>query len=70
MARQARMAAGGAPHRITQHGNNRQPGFLTDDDRLFFLNTRRHECREQGFSVLGRLEERSAPGCFAGESPT
>lgn len=53
MSRQARVAVGGVPHHITQRGNGRQPVFLTDDDRLFFLATRRRKCGEHGLSLLG-----------------
>ena len=37
MPRQARVVAVGAPHHITQRGNNRQDVFLVDEDRLTYL---------------------------------
>lgn len=47
------MVAVGVPHHITQRGNNRQTVFLTDADRLFYLDTLRLKCREHGLDVLG-----------------
>lgn len=38
MARLARLTLPGYPHHIIQRGNNRQPVFLCDADRLFFLD--------------------------------
>jgi putative transposase len=37
MTRIARAIAVGAPHHVTQRGNNRQTVFFTDDDRLLYL---------------------------------
>jgi putative transposase len=38
LARLARLTLPGYPHHIIQRGNNRQAVFLSDDDRVFFLN--------------------------------
>ena len=53
MARMARVVAEGAPHHITQRGNNRQDVFLLDEDRRFYLETLKAKCREHGVAVLG-----------------
>ena len=37
MARLPRLTLAGHPHHVIQRGNNRQPIFLSDDDRLHFL---------------------------------
>jgi putative transposase len=37
MARLPRLTLAGHPHHVIQRGNNRQPIFLSDDDRLQFL---------------------------------
>lgn len=38
MARLPRLTVAGHPHHIIQRGNNRQPVFLDDDDRRYFLD--------------------------------
>ena len=53
MARQPRAVAVGVPHHVTQRGNNRQRVFLTDEDRLFYLDTLRRKCRDHSLRVLG-----------------
>jgi putative transposase len=42
MARNARAVAVGYPHHITQRGNNREPVFLDDQDRLIYTDLLRH----------------------------
>jgi putative transposase len=53
MPRNARVVAVGAPHHITQRGNNRQTVFLVDEDRRFYLETFREDSRRYGLRVLG-----------------
>lgn len=38
MARRRRLLVGGVTHHVIQRGNDRQPIFFTDDDRLLYLN--------------------------------
>lgn len=38
MARRRRLLAGGMTHHVIQRGNDRQPVFFSDDDRLLYLN--------------------------------
>ena len=47
------MVAVGAPHHLTQRGNNRQDVFLVDDDRRAYLERLRQDCRACGVRVLG-----------------
>ena len=42
MARNARAVAVGYPHHITQRGNNREPVFLDDQDRLIYTELLKH----------------------------
>ena len=49
----ARVAAAGAPHHITQRGNNRQDVFLLDDDRRFYLQTLHERSHRHGVTLLG-----------------
>lgn len=42
MARNARAVAVGYPHHITQRGNNREPVFLDDQDRLIYIDLLKH----------------------------
>ena len=53
MPRQPRVVAVGAPHHLTQRGNNRIPVFCSDADRLFYLDTLRRKARAHGLAVLG-----------------
>ncbi len=53
MPRQPRVVAVGAPHHITQRGNNRQDVFLLDDDRRRYLATLRRECVRRHVALLG-----------------
>lgn len=53
MPRAARVVAVGAPHHITQRGNNRQGVFLVDEDRRFYLETLREDSRRYGLRILG-----------------
>jgi putative transposase len=53
MARTARVVAVGAPHHITQRGNNRQEVFLSGEDRQFYLATLAESCRRYEIRVLG-----------------
>ena len=42
MPRNARMVAVGYPHHLTQRGNNREPVFFDDQDRLTYLGLLEH----------------------------
>ena len=53
MPREARVVVPGFPHHVTQRGNNRQDVFFTDDDRRFYLETLKDQCREFDLSVIG-----------------
>jgi putative transposase len=53
MPRQARVVAVGAPHHITQRGNNRQDVFLVDEDRLTYLELLTGQSRLCGLNLLG-----------------
>lgn len=53
MSRRARVVAVGAPHHITQRGNNRQDVFLTDEDRLRYLQLLRQHAAARELRVLG-----------------
>ena len=53
MPRRPRVVAVDVPHHITQRGNNRQTVFLTDADRLSYLDTLRRKCREHSLALLG-----------------
>lgn len=53
MSRQPRVVAVGAPHHITQRGNNRQDVFLSDEDRLVYIDLIREQGRICGMSLLG-----------------
>ncbi len=53
MPRAARVVAVGAPHHITQRGNNRQDVFLAGEDRRFYLETLREDSRRYGLRILG-----------------
>jgi len=53
MPRQARVVAVGAPHHITQRGNNRQDVFLLDSDRETYLALLAHHSRHCGLGIIG-----------------
>ncbi|MBI1356075.1 MAG: hypothetical protein GC160_17170 [Acidobacteria bacterium] len=53
MPRAARVVAVGAPHHLTQRGNNRQDVFLVGDDRRAYLERLRQDWRACGVRVLG-----------------
>ena len=53
MPRQARVVAVGAPHHITQRGNNRQDVFLSSDDRQVYLDLIRAQCHFCELALLG-----------------
>ncbi len=53
MARQARVAAVGIPHHVTQRGNDRQDIFLLDDDRRRYLALLGEYGERYGLSILG-----------------
>ena len=55
MARKARVVADGVPHHITQRGNNRQDVFLLSEDRRFYLETLRANCKQHRVAILGLL---------------
>ncbi len=52
MPRVARIVVPGAPHHVTQRGNNRQAVFFTDDDRRLYLNLLAEECTRHSVTVL------------------
>jgi putative transposase len=49
----ARVVADGVPHHITQRGNNRQDVFLLSEDRRFYLETLRANCKQHRVAILG-----------------
>jgi len=53
MPRVARVTIPGAPHHVTQRGNNRQVVFRTDDDRRAYLALLREQAEAYGLEVLG-----------------
>ncbi len=53
MPRIARFVLPGLPHHVMQRGNNDQPVFLTDDDRVAYLELLREESERHGVAVLG-----------------
>jgi putative transposase len=53
MPRIARIVVPGAPHHITQRGNNHQDVFFVDEDRLAYLDILRKESQRFGLSVEG-----------------
>lgn len=53
MPRIARFVLPGLPHHVLQRGNNDQPIFVTDDDRVGYLELLREESERHGVHVLG-----------------
>ena len=53
MPRQARVVAVGAPHHITQRGNNRQDVFLLDSDRYRYIELLAEHSRQCGVQIIG-----------------
>jgi putative transposase len=53
MPRLARAIVVGCAHHITQHGNNHQSVFPTDDDRRVYLQMLAEESGKYGLEVLG-----------------
>ena len=53
MPRQARVVVTGAPHHITQRGNNRQDVFLLDADRYRYVQLLTEHSRLCGMQILG-----------------
>jgi putative transposase len=53
MPRDARVVAVGAPHHVTQRGNNRQKVFFHDSDRRFYLVLLAEQCRRHELRILG-----------------
>ena len=51
MARLPRLSVPGHPHHVIQRGNNRQPIFQTDADRLLFLELLRESAAAHGLAV-------------------
>ena len=47
------MVAVGAPHHVTQRGNNRQRIFFSDSDRQVYLAFLAERCRKFGLTLLG-----------------
>ena len=52
MPRQARTVIAGAPHHVTQRGNNRQDVFFADDDRRVYLDLLGEQCVREKVDVL------------------
>jgi len=52
VSRVARIVVPGVPHHITQRGNNRQPVFSTDRDRLDYLSILSGQSRKHSLDVL------------------
>ncbi len=53
MPRIARIVIPKVPHHITQRGNNKQDVFRTVENRWFYLQCLKQECKNFGVSVLG-----------------
>jgi putative transposase len=53
MARFARVVVPAVPHHVTQRGNARRPVFVTDADRLVYLDLLESNCRLHQVSVIG-----------------
>lgn len=53
MPRLARIVVPGAPHHITQRGNNRQDVFFVDDDRKVYLGLLREYAARYRFKIHG-----------------
>jgi putative transposase len=53
MARRLRLAVAGYPHHIVQRGHNRNDVFVTDTDRLTYLETLREFRERLGLKVYG-----------------
>ena len=51
MARLPRLSVPGYPHHVVQRGNNRQPVFLSDADRQFFLGLLRDSAARNAVAV-------------------
>jgi putative transposase len=47
------VVAVGAPHHVTQRGNNRQKIFFSDSDRQVYLAFLAERCRKFGLTLLG-----------------
>ena len=53
LPRTARVVVAGAPHHVTQRGNDRQAIFLDDRDRIRYLRFLRIEGERYGLGGLG-----------------
>lgn len=53
MPRVARIVVPGAPHHVTQRGNNRQDVFFVDDDRRVYLRLLAQLAAQHGLEILG-----------------
>jgi putative transposase len=51
MSRIARVVVPGLPHHVTQRGNGRQATFLSDEDRLVYLDLLRGHRRQYGLRI-------------------
>jgi len=51
MPRHSRMVAAGYPHHLTQRGNNREPVFFDDEDRLTYLGLLEHYTRKYQLDI-------------------
>lgn len=52
MPRRARVVLPGAPHHVTQRGNNREDVFFTSDDRELYLRLVAEQAGRHGLAVL------------------
>jgi putative transposase len=53
MSRRPRVVLPGVPHHVTQRGNNRQPVFFSDGDRVRYIQILGEHSRRHGASILG-----------------
>jgi len=53
MPRRPRFVLPGVPHHVTQRGNNRQPVFFSDEDRIRYLHLLREYSRRYESRILG-----------------
>ena len=60
MPRQARVVAVGAPHHITQRGNDRQDVFFLDSDRAAYLALLAHYSGPRASSLSRQRSEGAA----------
>jgi putative transposase len=47
------LVAPAVPHHVTRRGNNRQDIFVSDEDRLLYLDRLKQDCQDCGVRLLG-----------------